>query len=138
MEFNATFIVSAISFIVFTLIMNGIFYKPLGKIVGERQRFIDEQNQQANSARQKSQELIADKEIKLEESKTKSKKIISDSSESAKRQKAELTNIAQKRALEEVSKAKEEISNSENEARKILDGEIQKLAQTISEKILKG
>ena len=40
MEFNATFIVSVISFIIFTLLMNEILYKPVSKIVEEREHTI--------------------------------------------------------------------------------------------------
>lgn len=136
MEFNATFIVSAVSFIAFTLIMNAIFYKPLGKIVSSRQKFLDGQYQEAALAKQKTEALIADKENKIEDSKTKAKKIIFDTSESATRQKAELAGIAQKRASEEISDAKEELERSKTEAQKILEDEVEKLAQTISAKIL--
>ena len=52
MEFNATFIASAISFIVFTLIMNAVFYKPLGKVVSERQKFIDKIIRNGGSVRE--------------------------------------------------------------------------------------
>ena len=41
MEFNATFFVTAISFIVFTFIMNKIFYTPLTKVIDEREEFIN-------------------------------------------------------------------------------------------------
>ena len=36
MEFNATFLVSFVSFIVFVVLMNQILYRPLDKIVRER------------------------------------------------------------------------------------------------------
>ena len=36
MEFNATFIITAISFIIFVFLMNTILYRPLEKIVDER------------------------------------------------------------------------------------------------------
>ena len=42
MEFNATFIVSIISFVVFVLIMNKIFYVPITKIVEEREKKLKE------------------------------------------------------------------------------------------------
>ena len=38
MEFNATFIVSAISFIIFVVLMNIILYAPLQKVVEERKK----------------------------------------------------------------------------------------------------
>ena len=47
MEFNATFIVAFVSFIIFTVIMNLILYKPLSKVVAQRQQFIDENYEEA-------------------------------------------------------------------------------------------
>ena len=61
MEFNATFIISAISFIVFTLIMNAIFYKPLQKVVSERQKFIDETLEEAKVHTKKSEAILKDR-----------------------------------------------------------------------------
>ncbi len=58
MEFNATFIVSAISFIVFTIIMNAIFYKPIQKIVTERQKFIDENYEEAKKHKANSEKIL--------------------------------------------------------------------------------
>lgn len=49
MEFNATFLISAISFILFTLIMNKIFYKPLERVMDERQKFIDDTKSDAKN-----------------------------------------------------------------------------------------
>ena len=63
MEFNATFLIAAISFVVFTIIMNAIFYKPLQKIVDERQKFTEDTNAEAkaNKHEQKKEKLKAEK-----------------------------------------------------------------------------
>ena len=53
MEFNATFLVSAISFIVFTILMNKILYAPLEKIVDERENFINGNYSDAKNADEK-------------------------------------------------------------------------------------
>lgn len=42
LEFNATFLVSMISFIVFIIIMNAIFYKPILGVIEEREKFIND------------------------------------------------------------------------------------------------
>jgi len=136
MEFNATFIVSAISFIVFTMIMNAIFYKPLGKIVAERQKFIDDTLQEAKAHHEKSEAILKDKERKLENTRHNAKKIILDKTEEVKAQKTELTNEAQKNAAQTISSAKDELQQSQSEAEKILEAEAKKLAQDISSKIL--
>ena len=41
LEFNATFIVAMLSFIVFITIMNAIFYKPILSVIEKRKDFID-------------------------------------------------------------------------------------------------
>ena len=41
MEFDATFIFAAVSFIVFVFIMNKIFYAPVLKIMKERQIYVE-------------------------------------------------------------------------------------------------
>ena len=41
LEFNATFFVAMFSFIIFMLMMNSILYKPLSKIVEQREGIIN-------------------------------------------------------------------------------------------------
>ena len=41
MEFNATFLATIISFIIFVLLMNKILYAPILNIMEERRKFID-------------------------------------------------------------------------------------------------
>lgn len=136
MEFNATFIVSAISFIVFTLIMNWIFYKPIEKIVSERQQFVDENYKEAAWAKEKAASLINDKAQKLESTKADAKKIILDKSEQAKLHKAQMAKEIQNQSAQEVEGAKQELHKSKDEAQGILDSEVENLAEEISSKIL--
>ena len=44
MNFNATFLIAAISFVVFVLIMNQILYKPVEEIVKARKKLVEEKN----------------------------------------------------------------------------------------------
>ena len=136
MEFNATFIVSAISFIAFTLIMNAIFYKPLGKIVGDRQQFLDENYKEATWAKEKVVSLLSNKQKKLDQSKHEAKKIIADKADSAKQQKAEMTGEAQQVAAVTVNEAKSELHKSNSSAQEVLATQVVDLAQDISSKIL--
>jgi len=135
MEFNATFIASAISFIVFTIIMNAIFYKPLSKVVLERQKFIDDTLEEAKVHTQKSEAILKDKEHKLEKTKHEAKKIILDKSEEVKTQKAALAADAQQKAARTVESAKGELQKSKDEAQTVLTEEAKRLAEAISAKI---
>ena len=78
MEFNATFLISAISFILFTLIMNKIFYKPLERVMDERQKFIDDTKSDAEKSNLKAQAIINDREERLTKSAADSKKLVAD------------------------------------------------------------
>ena len=48
MEFNATFIFSFVSFLVFMWIMNIILYKPIADIVAQRKKYLDDNAEVAN------------------------------------------------------------------------------------------
>lgn len=138
MEFNATFIVSAISFIAFTLIMNWIFYKPIEKIVSERQQFVEQNYKEAAWAKEQVTSLINDKVQKLEATKTDAKKIILDKSEETKKQKTQMAQDAQQQSATEVESTKQELHKSKEEAQTVLASEVDNLAKEISSKILKG
>lgn len=136
MEFNATFIVSAISFIIFTMIMNAIFYKPLQNIVANRKKFIDETYEEAKLNNEKSKAILKDRDKKLEKTKHEAKKIILDKSNDSKAQKSILTTDAQQKAFKEVDIAKEDLLKSKNEAQVVLSDNVVDLAKDISSKIL--
>lgn len=136
MEFNATFIASAISFIVFTLIMNAIFYKPLQKTVSERQNFVDETLKEAKLHTEKSEAIIKDKVKKLEATKHDAKKIIATKSDEVKNQKTAMALEAQQKASQKVDSAKSELHKSKDEAQAVLAEETKNLAQDIASKIL--
>lgn len=136
MEFNATFLVSIISFIVFVIIMNWIFYKPLQKIVSERQNFIDETNEDAKLHKEKADALLRDKAKKLEKTKFEAKKVITEKSEEVKAKKTILTSKAKEKSAQKVETAKEALQKSKDEAQAVLSEQVKDLAQEISSKIL--
>lgn len=136
MEFNATFIVAFISFIVFTVIMNLILYKPLNKVVTERQKVIDEHYEEAKLNKKKSESMLRDKERKLEATKHDAKKIIVDKTDEVKSKKSALALEAQQKALQVIDGAKEELQKSKSEAQEVLSDNVVDLAQEISSKIL--
>lgn len=138
MEFNATFIASAISFIVFAIIMNAIFYKPLQKVVFERQNFIDETNEEAKAHREKSESILKDKSHKIETTKHEAKKIIADTADAVKAQKSTLAAHAQQDAVQKIESAKSVLKKSSDEVQDSLALKSQDLAQTIASKILGG
>lgn len=138
MEFNATFLVTIINFILFTIIMNAIFYKPLQNIVLERQRFIDETTEEAKLHAKNAEAILTDKDKKIEKTKQNAKKLIVDKTDEVKTKKTALTSDAQKKAIQKITYAKDDLQKSKDEAQGVLSEEVTKLAEQISSKLLRN
>lgn len=136
MEFNATFLVSAISFLIFTILMNMIFYKPLQKIVNKRQRFLDYNYYLAKSNAEKSEALLKDRDEKLDGAFASAKNMINSMSDEANAQKDEQTAKARKESQKHLDKSRLYFKNATNTANEELKGQVVVLAQAISDKFL--
>lgn len=136
MEFNATFIVSAISFIIFAILMNSIFYKPIQKVVNDRQTYLDETNEQAKLHVKKAEAIMRDKAQKLEKTKLDAKKIITGKADEVKTKKSNLAAEAQHKAGQKIESAKKDLHKAKGEAQEALANDVVNLAQDIASKIL--
>ena len=136
MEFNATFLISAISFILFTLIMNKIFYKPLERVMDERQKFIDETKSDAEKSNLKAEAIINDREERLTKSAADSKKLVADKINEANENSKIVTSNAKQKSQEEIASAKSALKNEAQQTTKELKFKVKDLAEVISSKIL--
>lgn len=136
MEFNATFLISAISFILFTLIMNKIFYKPLERVMDERQKFIDDTKSDAEKSNLKAQAIINDREERLTKSATDSKKLVADKINEANENSKIITSNAKQKSQEEIASAKSALKNEAQQTTEELKLKVKDLAEVISSKIL--
>ena len=136
MEFNATFLVSAVSFILFTVIMNKIFYKPLAKIMADRKSYVDDTLAEAEYANNKANAIIKDRDDKLQKAIVESKEIIANTTNSANVQATELIKNAKMKSASDISKAKDSLNIQAGILERNLKPEIKVLAETISSKIL--
>ena len=135
MEFNATFLISAISFIVFVLIMKNIFYEPIEKIINERNALIDENSAVTKKNNSNSEKFIEQRAERLNNANLKGKNIMIEKSDVAKKEKIRLIVEAKKNSTDEVranqSELKSICDNSVNE----LNSEVENLANSITQKL---
>lgn len=136
MEFNATFLISAISFILFTIVMNKIFYKPLENIMNERQKFINDNILDAKYSSDRADAILKDREDKLNKSVLDSKKLISDRINEANKNFADLTEKAKLQSKEEAEAVKTNLLTQVKESEDELNKQVIELANVISSKVL--
>lgn len=138
MEFNATFLVSIISFLVFMYIMNTIFYKPLTAIIDERDGIVHDNYEHSRQARNEAEEIAKDKENRLTETAKQSRKMMVDKTNEANEDYKIKVAEAKTKSNEKIGILKDELLRSEAEAKNILNSHVENLAQTIVNKVLQG
>lgn len=136
MEFNATFLVSVISFIIFTIIMNKIFYKPLENVMDERQKFIDDAKSDALNSNNRADAILKEKEDRLNKSASDSKKLVADKINAANENSKTLTDNAKQKSQDEISSAKSNLQNEALQTSEELKSKVKDLAEVISLKVL--
>jgi len=136
MEFNATFLVSAISFILFVFIMNAILYKPVIKIMEEREAFLKSNLDEAESARATTGEIAEKKQSELAAARAEAMAVVTNGTEKFKTENKAVTEEFEKaqkmRAEEEKAVLKNEADNSKEELNK---GSVE-ISKIIADKVL--
>lgn len=136
MEFNGTFLASIISFIIFVFLMNKVLYAPMGKIVKERQNFIDSNLESAEANEKRADELSHERDNKLHDAKNDARSKYIDSVNEFKNEKSQLVAKAQDETNNELNQAYENLNNVSNETKEGLKWRMTDLANDIVEKVL--
>lgn len=136
MEFNATFIVTIITFIVFVFLMNKILYAPILNIMEERRNVINGNYKLANDCDEKSQDLVAEKEEKIAEARNVARGKYNEAMDGYKAEKAEVVVNAQNSAKDALESSRFELENLSNDVKNGLKGKMEDLANDIVEKVI--
>ena len=120
MEFDATFLIAAISFIVFVFIMNKIFYAPVLKIMRERQVYIENNYDSAKQNKQEISKQTRFREEKLEETRSNARSIIAENSKKLKTERSKQISDYKEKSFKSINDEKDSLKNSALEAKEIL------------------
>ena len=136
MQFNTTFLVTIMTFIVFVFLMNKILYAPILNIMEERKNVIDGNYKTAGENDTKAEVLISQKEEKLNEAKSVARDKYSETMDNFKSEKADLISEAQNSAKEVLENSRITLENLSNETKEGLKSRISDLANDIVEKVI--
>lgn len=136
LEFNATFFIAMFSFVVFMIIMNAILYKPLERIVKERQDLIDKNHQKAQTAKEKYDVLKQWQESIMMKAQKEASKTYQKILNEYKTQKEKMLEFNKNLSKKEIEVASAELDGQVIEAKYELKPEVKTLANIISSKVL--
>ena len=135
-DFDATLPLMAVQFLILMILLNQIFYKPLGQAIDLRTEYIRKNQADAKERLSKARELAKQYEKELATARRKSQQIIADAQAEAKKIAEEKIAEAQKEAIAKKEAAAQEIENEKQQALAPLEQQVDDLSRQILEKLL--
>ena len=135
-DFDATLPLMAVQFLILMILLNQIFYKPLGQAIDLRTEYIRKNQADAKERLSKARELAKQYEKELATARRKSQQIIADAQAEAKKIAEEKIAEAQKEAIAKKEAAAQEIENEKQQALATLEQQVDDLSRQILEKLL--
>jgi F-type H+-transporting ATPase subunit b len=135
-DFDATLPLMAVQFLILTVILNALLYKPLGQALDNRDEYIRTNLQQAKERLQQATELANQYEQELARTRREAQAIIEEArAEAQKIATAEIA-AAQQALQAELMKAQAEIDQQKQATLQALEGQVSSLSEQLLAKLL--
>jgi F-type H+-transporting ATPase subunit b len=135
-DFNATLPLMAIQFVLLTVVLTFIFYKPISKVIDDRENYINDNLTTASEKLIKADELYNEYDEQLKTARVNAQAIIAQSEKEAKDVVALEINEARQDATKLIERTNKELETQKSLALKQLETQVDELSQLIKEKLL--
>lgn len=135
-DLDATLPLMAVQFALLAIILNAVFYKPLGKAIDERDGYVRSTTADAEERLAKANKLAEEYEQALAGARRESRQLIEEAQEEAQKVAAQSMASAQQEAQARREEAQREIDTQKQEAMATLESQVDALSQQILGKLL--
>ena len=135
-DFNATLPLMAIQFVLLTVALTFLFYKPVSKVIDEREAYISGNLSQASEKLVKADELYKQYDEQLKTARVNAQSIIAKSEKDAKDAVALEIGQARTDAAKLIAQTNKELEAQKSLALEKLETQVDELSQLIKEKLL--
>jgi F-type H+-transporting ATPase subunit b len=135
-DFNATLPLMAIQFILLTVVLTFVFYKPVAKLLDERESSISQNLTDAAAKLVKADELYKQYDEQLKTARQNAQSVIAESEKEAKEMVAVEINQARQDAANLIQQTNKELEAQKSLALQKLETQVDELSQLIKEKLL--
>ena len=135
-DFNATLPLMAIQFVLLTVVLTFLFYKPVSKVIDERETYITGNLSQASEKLVKADELYKQYDEQLKTARLNAQGIIASSEKEAKDAVALEIGQARTDAANLIAQTNKELEAQKSLALEKLETQVDELSQLIKEKLL--
>lgn len=137
-DLDATLPLMAVQFLVLVALLNQVFYKPLTKVLDERDDYIRSNQAEAKERLLKAESLAKQYEQELADTRRQSQALIAEAQAEAQKISAEKVAEAQREAQAQREQAQKELDQQRQTALQSLEQQVESLSQQIVEKLLSG
>ena len=135
-DFNATLPLMALQIILLSVVLTFVFYKPVSKVIDEREAYINGNLTTASEKLIKADELYSQYDEQLKTARVNAQAIIAQSEKEAKEVVAVEINQARQDAAKLIEQTNKELETQKSLALKELETQVDELSQLIKEKLL--
>jgi len=135
-DFNATLPLMAIQFVLLTVVLTFIFYKPVAKVIDERETYISGNLTQASEKLIQADELYKKYDEQLKTARVNAQAVIAQSEKEAKDVVALEITEARADAAKLIERTNKELESQKSLALQQLETQVDELSQLIKEKLL--
>jgi len=137
-DFDATLPLMAIQVVILTFILNTLFFKPVGKVVEEREGFVNTSRTDAKEKLAEVERLEVDLKNQLKEARKAAQKVISEAEEDSLNLYKEALALATAEANASREEARREIDSQRDAALNQLKAEADQLGELIVSRLLEA
>jgi len=137
-DFDATLPLMAVQVVILTFILNALFFKPVGKVVEEREGYVNTSRAQAKEKLAEVERLEADLKNQLKEARQAAQKVINEAEEDSDNLYKEALSLATSEANAAREEARREIDSQRDAALNQLKSEADQLGELIVSRLLEA
>jgi F-type H+-transporting ATPase subunit b len=133
---DGSLVVVLILFMLFVFVLNRLLFKPIGRVLDERQARIEGDTAEARAATRNSGSRLAEYEAAIKNARNEGYRRIEQERTRALQQRQQMIDDVKQKSASEIDRAKNEIAGQAAAARAQLDSEARQVAERISQVLL--
>lgn len=133
---DASLVFVLILFVIFVFVMNRILFRPIGRVLDERETLIEGSANEARAARRRYEAKLADYEATIRQARAESYRRLEQERAAALEERRKVIEAAKQQAHEQIAQARAEIGRQVATARTTLESEARQIAERISRTVL--
>ena len=133
---NGSLVFILVLFLLFVFVMNRLLFRPIGRVLDERQTLTEGATIEARAAVRRYQAELADYESSIRQARAESYKRLEQDRAAALEKRRHVIEAAKQETRDKIEGAKSEIERQSEAARAALESESKQIAETISRTVL--